>query len=1019
MKKILPILFFWYFSSMAVFGQATFHPNGVADQRSEYILIKNATLHVDATTIITNGWMLLKNDKIEKVGKDFSYPKSAFVVDLSGKHVFPSFVDAYSDYGMPEIKRAGRRSYYDMVFESEKKGAYAWNQALKPEVKAAEIFVGDAKKAGELRKLGFGAVVSHAQDGIVRGTSALLSLQDTQDQLSLLKSDVSSHYSFSKGSSTQSYPVSLMGSVALLRQTYYDADWYTKGGSSKERNLSLESFAKNLALPSIFDGNSFADLLRADKIGSEFSTKYILKTGGDEYQRISEVKALGAHLIVPVNFPKTPDLDDPMDAEEVTLETLKHWEMAPTNLGALASNGVSFSITTADLVDKTTFLTNIKKAIKLGLTKEAALAALTSNPAKALKIDNQVGSLKTGLYANFLVTSDDVFAEKSKILENWVQGQKYVITDESLSEINGTYSLTLGTESLKMEITGENDKPNIEIIESDSIKIKVTAKRDRDFLNLTFKRNPKDEGIFRLTGYSTDGKISGEGKTDKGADLVWTAVKTKGADAAKADSAKTEKPEKIGNVIYPFVAFGNESLPKSKDMLIKNATIWTNDKDGRIVGDVLIKNGKIDAVGKNLSAAAGVEVIDGTNKHLTNGIIDEHSHIALFSINEVESVSSEVRQEDVIDSEDTDIYRQLAGGVTTSQLLHGSADCIGGQSAIIKLKWGENANKLIIPNSPKFIKFALGENVKRGNSPQAPNRYPSTRMGVEQVIQDAFVRTINYKKTWTDYNSKKVKTGLEVPRKDLELETLVEILDGNRNITCHSYVQSEINMLLKLADSLGFKVNTLTHILEGYKVADKMKERGVNASTFSDWWAYKMEVKEAIPYNAAIMSKVGVNVAINSDDAEMARRLNQEAAKTILYGGLSEEEAWKTVTLNPAKMLHLDDRLGTIKKGMDADLVLWTDNPLSIYAKPEKTIIDGAVYFDMAKEDKKMEELNAEKNRLTQKALASKTSGAPTAKPNTRKKPAHVHCDSMLEFGGMSVELYESMDFSNYNSEGK
>jgi len=456
-------------------------------------------------------------------------------------------------------------------------------------------------------------------------------------------------------------------------------------------------------------------------------------------------------------------------------------------------------------------------------------------------------------------------------------------------------------------------------------------------------------------------------------------------------------------LVYPFVAFGNASIPTKQDLLIKNATIWTNETEGNITGDVLIKNGKIESVGKNLSAA-GAKVVDGTGKHLTNGIIDEHSHIALFSINEIETISSEVRQEDVVNSEDINIYRQLAGGVTTSQLLHGSADCIGGQSAIIKLKWGETAENLIIPNSPKFIKFALGENVKRGNAPQAPNRYPSTRMGVEQVFNDAFTRAIAYKKEWTNYNNQKVKTGLIAPRRDLELDALVEILDGKRNITCHSYVQSEINMLMKLADSLGFKVNTLTHILEGYKVADKMKARNINASTFSDWWAYKMEVKEAIPYNAAIMTKVGVNTAINSDDAEMARRLNQEAAKTILYGGLTEMQAWKTVTLNPAKMLHLDERLGSIKKGKDADLVLWTDNPLSVYAKPEKTIIDGTIYFDLENESAKFKSVEIEKNRIIQKLLLEKSKGTPTVRPTIRTRPSDIHCDAILEYDGVSVE---------------
>lgn len=1004
MKKNLFVIFLLILSKVSVYGQATFHENGVKDKRPDYYLFKNATIHIDGKTTISGGWLLVKGEKIEKVGKDFEYPKTTQIFDLSGKHIYPGFVDAYSDYGMPEIKRQRGGNFYETQFNSQKDGAYAWNQAIKPETKASEIFKVNPKGAEELRKIGFGAVVSHSKDGIARGNSALVSLANGKENDVLLKGDVSSHFSYEKGSSTQSYPVSLMGSVALLRQAYYDAIWYKNGGNASERNLSLEALSQNMSLPAVFHGKSILDALRADKIGKEFGIKYILKSGGDDYQKIDEIKSLNTHIIAPINFPKALDVEDPIDAESVSLAELKHWELAPSNLATLARNQVSFSITPSDLTDKSQFFGNLQKAVNYGLDKGQALDALTTAPAKALKIDNLVGSIKTGLFANFLITTDDIFETKTKLIENWILGQKYVINDLSLASINGKYTLKLdGLSNAKMDITGENEKPAIEIIENDTVKTKTTVVRDRNFLTISYSK--KDAGITRLTGYIDGKELSGDGRNPKGEAFSWKATKdeNQATKEAKADSAKKPETPKVGEIIYPFVAFGNASKPKSEDILIKNATIWTNEAEGNIKGDVLIKNGKIETVGRDLTAA-GAKVIDGTNKHLTNGIIDEHSHIALFSINEVETVSSEVRQEDVVNSEDVNIYRQLAGGVTTSQLLHGSADCIGGQSAIIKLKWGETPDKLIISNSPKFIKFALGENVKRGNSPQAPNRYPSTRMGVEQVFTDAFTRAMAYKKEWADYNNQKIKTGLVAPRKDLELETLVEILDGKRNITCHSYVQSEINMLMKLADSLGFKVNTLTHILEGYKVADKMKARNINASTFSDWWAYKMEVKEAIPYNAAIMTKVGVNTAINSDDAEMARRLNQEAAKTVLYGGLTEDQAWKTVTLNPAKMLHLDDRLGSIKKGKDADLVLWIDNPLSVYARPEKTIIDGTIYFDSEKETDKNKAVQTEKNRIIQKLLVEKSKGTPTQKPTPKRGPAEVHCDTILEFDGVSVE---------------
>jgi imidazolonepropionase-like amidohydrolase len=396
-------------------------------------------------------------------------------------------------------------------------------------------------------------------------------------------------------------------------------------------------------------------------------------------------------------------------------------------------------------------------------------------------------------------------------------------------------------------------------------------------------------------------------------------------------------------------------------------------------------------------------VINAKGMHVTSGIIDEHSHIAIDKgVNEGgQAITAEVNIGEVLQSDDINIYRQLAGGVTAAQLLHGSANPIGGQSALIKLKWGVNhPDELLIPNAPKFIKCALGENVKQSNwGDYNSNRFPQTRMGVEQVFIDGFNRAKQYQKEWNVFKSGKSTSNQ--PRKDLELDVLVEILNGQCNITCHSYVQSEINMLMHVADSMGFKINTFTHILEGYKLADKLLKHGAGASTFSDWWAYKFEVNDAIPYNASMMQEQGLTVAINSDDAEMGRRLNQEAAKSVKYGGMSEENAWKMVTLNPAKLLHLDDRMGSLKVGKDADVVIWSANPLSIEAKVQTTIIDGIIYYD-AKRDQELRERNTrERARILNKLLAEqKESG--TAKPFVKKKSKHFHCDTLGEEGSES-----------------
>jgi imidazolonepropionase-like amidohydrolase len=997
MKKI--IILFLFLTSTA-FGQVSFNKNGVADTRPRLFVFTNATIVVDASTTIEKASMIVRNDIIEAVGKDLKIPKGAVVYDLAGKRIYPSFIDLYSDYGMPEVKRAAGRGFGgSQQIETNTKGAFATNQALKPETDATMLFVADSKKAEEMRKLGFGAALVHSMDGIVRGSGAFVNFADGKENELIIKGKVSSHFSLDKGSSTQYTPVSKMGSVSLLRQAYLDMDWYANGGSLKEKNLSLEALAAQKSLVQIYESDDKLGILRGANIAKEFGINYVFKASGDEYQRIDEIKATGSSLIIPLVFPTAYDVEDPFDAEYVTLGEMKHWEMAPSNAGLLAKSGINFALTTSGLKSKADFIANLRKAIENGLTESKALEALTTIPAKILKLDDKLGTLTAGKLANFIITSDNVFGKTNTIYENWIGGKRYAFADLTTTDIRGVYNLKIdGTDDSKLTINGTVEKPEYAVLLKDSTKITPKFTRNGDLFTLVLKTEKKAISDTRLSGYFTNKNFGGEGQSAEGKAIKWSAlfVEANKPEVIKPDTSKAKAIEN-GKILFPFGAFGATEKPKSENILVKNATVWTNEKEGVIQNtDVLLQNGKIASIGKNLKIPANTKEIDGTGKHLTNGIFDEHSHIALYSINDVQTVSAEVRMNDVINSEDINIYRQLAGGVTSSQLLHGSANCIGGQSAVIKLKWGEAPENLKMPNVDGFIKFALGENVKQGNNNSNSTRYPITRMGVEQVFYDAFYRAKEYEKAWKEYNALKNKTGVAQPRKELELDALVEILNAKRFITCHSYVQSEINMLMKVADSLGFKINTFTHIMEGYKVADKMQKHGASASTFSDWWAYKMEVKEAIPYNAAILTKVGVTTAINSDDAEMARRLNQEAAKTILYGNMSEEEAWKMVTLNPAKMMHLDYKLGSMKAGKDADVVLWNNNPLSIYAKPLYTIIDGAIYFSEENDAKLQEANKKERNRLTQKLLQEKSGGSPTQKVNP-KKASERHCDTIVE----------------------
>ncbi|MHB8258635.1 MAG: amidohydrolase family protein [Bacteroidia bacterium] len=1020
----------------------TFPTNGAVNNIHSYYAFKNCTLHVDESSTLNNAVLLIKDGLVVDAGEKVSIPANAVVYDLKGKHIYPSFIEMYSDYGMPEAHSTIQRTHgVAPQMESNIKGAYGWNQAIKADADGYKVFVNNNDKADELRKLGFGLVLTSPKDGVVRGSGAavLLNTQKRENE-NIIKDKAAGFYSFSKGSSTQDYPSSLMGSIALLRQTYYDAQWYAKSsplsrwrGAGGEVNISLEAFNALQILPSIFEVSDKLNALRADKVGDEFKVKYIIKGRGDEYQRVDDIQQTFCKYIIPLNFPDAFDVEDPYDAENVTLTELKHWEMAPANAKFLQEAGITFALTTADLKDKAKFLKNLRKAVKYGLNEKVALKSLTVIPAEMLGISAQAGALKKGMLANFFISSKNIFEEEAVIYENWVGGTPYRFSDMNMPDIRAEYKLIYNTATYKVEIAGTDaDKPTASIVLKDTTKTTLNITFKNNTLVFNFTKDTATLDRFDLNYNAADSSFTGKGQSSNSTWYDASLVKTGSLKPATKDTSKSKKDKKkeeptYGEVFYPFTSFGRPEkheniISKFKNrldaILIKNATVWTNESDTVLKDyDVYIVEGKIVRIAPNIDASklAFAKKIDAKGKHLTAGIIDEHSHIAISEgVNEgTQASSGEVRIGDVVNSEDINIYRQLAGGVTCAQLLHGSANPIGGQSQLIKLRWGLSPEAMKYENAPPFIKFALGENVKQSNWGDVNVvRFPQTRMGVEQVYYDYFTRAKEYKTNLTPNPSPKGEgkspspserdgrvrwegnRGVVTPRRDLELDALVEILDGKRFITCHSYVQSELLMLMQCADSMGFKINTFTHILEGYKLADKMKAHNIAASTFADWWAYKFEVMDAIPYNAAILTKMGIVTAINSDDAEMGRRLNQEAAKAIKYGGLTETQALKLATLNPAKMLHIDDKVGSIKVGKVADVVLWTDNPLSINAKVDKTIIDGIIYYDADEDLKMRQELAKERARIIQKMVKEKKAGVLTQKPEL-KTPKLYHCDTM------------------------
>ncbi len=1028
-------------------AQAHLPFNGVRDLRSPAHLLINGKIYLGAGKSLDSAMLLERNGRIVSVGKQIACPADAVTVDLQGQWVFPALIELIAEVPTNKASGATARTWREnpQMFPG-RAGAYGANDAIRADQVAANEFKPDAKWSEGYRKAGFGAVNAHIADGIARGSSVLLSPQgpealapteshapDGPSALqAMLRKEAAAFWSFEKGSSTQDYPSSLMGCIALMRQTLYDEQWYRGLGSAKGfTDLNLESIGRLASLPQIFVTNNKYDILRAERIAQEFKRNFVYKGCGEEYMYLDALRGIKSTMVLPLRFPDVPDLSDPVEAKRIGLNSLVHWDQAPANASVLRKAGVSIALTSNGLDKPESLPAAVRQAIAAGLSFDEAVEALTSTPARLLGVDSLMGSIAPGKLANLIIASDSLFKEGSEIRSLWLQGQHYPFKPYAgpARWASGKYRITEGPlTGLHLSIpsrsnSGKSTAPTFVLHANDSTRIDAKAEPKGDFYQLMFEH--KVAGIpspLRLllwqSGPSLFGRMNNADESSQPfaamMDSAGSITAPKSDSSAKgATATKIHYPEPWDSLkIFPYADLGrihdpdgspSPSLPPSSssprmpaNWLIREATVWTSSASGKLENtDVAVINGKITAVGPKLDPKVhfkglAYRTIYAAGLHLTPGLIDEHSHIAITrGVNEgTRSITSEVRIGDALDPDDPNIYRQLAGGVTTSHLLHGSANSIGGQTQLIRMRWGvTDPEKLKFEGAPGFIKFALGENVKQSNwGDRNTVRFPQTRMGVEQTIMDGFLRSIEYERLRQENPG--------IYRKDLTMEALQEIRNNKRHITCHSYVQSEINMLMKVADSIGFKVNTFTHILEGFKVADKMKAHGVNASSFADWWAYKYEVIDAIPYNAAILHRMGVNVAINSDDAEMARRLNQEAAKAVRYGGIDEESALQMVTINPARMLRVDHRIGSIEIGKDADLVLWNGHPLSVYSHPLRTIVEGRTAYEEEADrgdHKAREELRI---RLVQKALKARSEGATTG-PAFRRGRRMYHCEDL------------------------
>jgi len=978
-------------SASAAISQETYPVNGVHDPRHITHAFINATIFISPEKRLDSSVLIVEDGKITAVGKGVEVPKDAVIHDCTGLNIYPSFIDPYAGLNASE------------KLKEQPNVASNWNSAIHPELNYQPNLPLNKKVKDDWLASGFGVANIHLRDGIMRGSSSAIHIGIEQPNKAIIENNSTHHFSFSKGSSKDDYPSSHVGAVALIRQTFYDAQWYAQA-KTKENNASLAFLSISKNSVNIFELNSPLSVRNVDDLSKEFDIPFVIKATGEEYLNLDEIPEK-SRIILPLNFPKPLEVKDPFEARMVSLAELKHWESAPFCPVILHNEGHQLSLTRDTLKTSKEFVQALYKLSKTGLSHGEVLAMLTENPAKILGLHSKLGTLENDKIANFFISEGQLDDSFFRIVEHWNIGEQVFNAPVKNKSMIGKYNLVINKTDFEISVNDISEKSikSSGVVKSSKKKLAVEILRQNDLLTLIIKDDSTKNLLYQLSG-----KISlnetlwdGKGIDSSGAWITWAAIKDR--DKVEKDTASSEIEKDtlaIPQFIHPNKAYGiiNESA-QARTFVITNAVVWTCSDTGKLErADIWVENGKIKAVGSGMLYPSNLFRLDAKGRHVTPGIIDEHSHIGLRGgVNEGGQASSaEVRMSDAIDPWNINIYRQLAGGVTAAQLLHGSANPIGGQSALIKLKWGKSASDMLIKDADGFIKFALGENVKRSNSRNNKGRFPLTRMGVEQSYFDAFTRAQEYQRLQkpTPPEKGKVTSFNKVIRRDLELDALSEILNKKRFISCHSYVQSEILMLMDVADSFNFQVNTFTHILEGYKVANEMLSHGVSASTFSDWWAYKFEVNDAIPYNAALLTKVGVNTAINSDDAEMGRRLNQEAAKTIKYGGMSEEEALKMITINPAKMLHLDDRMGSIEVGKDADLVLWSDNPLSVYAKVEKTYIEGVLYYDEASQVAAQQAIQRERSRIITKMLSDPSSEKRAIKP---KKQYEYHCDTILE----------------------
>ena len=980
---------------------------GLRENTPAVFALTNLRIVTEPGKTIDKGTIVLRDGVIEAVGADVKPPADARVIDLAGKTAYAGLIDAYSEAAISAVPRIEGAPHWNPQVAPQLDVARHFsvsesdNQKLRGQGITARLVAPDSRIIkGQSIVVSTGSTDSTRsilKSGVAQHFRLTIAFRGERDEypnspmgaVALARQTLLDADWYSKAWAAWK------GNNQLPRP---------------ERNDALEALSACLGgnQPAVIDAANEEFLLRADRFAREFGLAAIVRGSGREYRRLAEIQATGRAVIVPVNFPQAPSVATIEQSLDVSLQQLMHWDIAPENPGRLDAAGVTIALTASGLRDNVSFLSAVKRTVERGLKPDSALKALTVTPASLVGLSDRLGKIAPGMLGNLVITDGDLFAKKTKLLETWVDGRRYELDKPPTFDVRGTWSVELaGADDrilrLNLKITGSTKQLEGTIAKvvaagekGDEVKLEQVAVTEAQ---LSFRLEGKSFGKEGPARVSATVSRSAEGKLTLLGSIVWAdgsqekltgeriaelsaeekeqekqeaakdAEEEKREDAKKEEekkedenkddkeegggrrgSRKSDKPETpaLFAVNYPLGDFGRAAPPdQPKLVAFRNATLWTCGKDGTIEGATLvIGEGKIVAARKEVAIPEGAVVVDLAGKHVSPGIIDCHSHSATDSgINESsQAITAEVRIGDLIDPDDVTIYRQLAGGVTSANVLHGSANPIGGQNQVVKFRWGTTGEAMKFREAPPGIKFALGENVKQSNwGDRYTTRYPQTRMGVEQLIRDAFAAAIDYQKAWDRWNQD--HAGLP-PRRDLELEAIAEIVQAKRWIHCHSYRQDEILALIRVCDDYKITIGSLQHILEGYKVADVMAKHGATGSAFSDWWAYKYEVIDAIPFNGALMHRQGIVVSFNSDDAELGRHLNHEAAKAVKYGGVSPDEALKFVTLNPAKQLRIDTWVGSLDAGKHADFVVWSGPPLAVTSRCLETWVDGRKYFD-------------------------------------------------------------------------